>query len=209
MRESDLNRLRELAGLDKVSEAPAFNPSGTVAGAGQSARPGAMPPTLNPAKPTIRRDAGDTGPSLLRQRLATTGPTTRPNNNPNSGAGGLPPAGPTTRPNNNPNNRAGGLPPAGPTTRPNNNPNRSTAPLPAGPTTRPNNNPANRTSPDARDARTMAATQRSASQALDRSTIGTNTRIAPGTTAGGPSLLKQRLASRGPTTRPNNNPNAQ
>lgn len=150
MRESDLNRLRELAGLDKVSEAPAFNPSGTVAGAGQSARPGAMPPTLNPAKPTIRRDAGDTGPSLLRQRLATTGPTTRPNNN-----------------------------------------------------------PANRTSPDARDARTMAATQRSASQALDRSTIGTNTRIAPGTTAGGPSLLKQRLASRGPTTRPNNNPNAQ
>lgn len=169
MRESDLNRLRELAGLDKVAEAPAFNPNGTVAGAGQSARPGAMPPTLNPAKPTIRRNAGDTGPSLLRQRLATTGPTTRPNNGP-----------------------AGGP-----------------VPTTTGPTARPNNNPANRTSPDARDARTMSATQRSASQALDRGTVGTNTRIAPGTTTGGPSLLRQRLASRGPTTRPNNNPNVQ
>ena len=46
--------------------------------------------------------------------------------------------------------------------------------------------------PDQRDAAATAAANRSAGQALDRGTVGTDTRIAPGTTAGGPSRLRQR-----------------
>ena len=47
---------------------------------------------------------------------------------------------------------------------------------------------------DQRDAERTAAADRSAAQALGN--VGTNTRIAPGTTSGGPSRLRQRQMSR-------------
>ena len=70
---NDLNRIMELAGLDPIAEAPRINPDGSITadGPGQLARPGAMPPGLGQAKPTLRPDGS--GQSRLRQRLAQQG----------------------------------------------------------------------------------------------------------------------------------------